>query len=287
MDSVKSIAIMALFALGASSAPSPSATPVPTLGSSLASCSFIEPQKGLACNLEGDANDLGSVVARGSLSLPQCAAFCASIEGCKSFSMDQNEKCEGYSNSLPKANIKQYETGMFWYDMLCLRCNNGDRVLDLNFEDVKVEDWTLETPADDSFYFDIAPAYSPNKGTTKAFRILEVANEGTATASYATDLNLQAGTTYKFAFSARTSYVPMAVGHVSFSLMTLTISGSSDDAFQGPPSDGVDLGKGWFRFENKFTVEEGAAGNNFLSIGVTASGFQVDWFIDELEIWAF
>lgn len=129
MDSIKSIAILALFTLGVSAAPSPSATPLPILGSSLSTCSFINPPKDSSCNLEGDANDLGSVVARGSLSLPQCAAFCASIEGCKSFSMDQNEKCEGYSNSLPKANIKQYGTGMFWYDMLCVHCTNGKSLL--------------------------------------------------------------------------------------------------------------------------------------------------------------
>ncbi|KAK7426696.1 hypothetical protein QQZ08_006874 [Neonectria magnoliae] len=108
----------------------------------------------------------------------------------------------------------------------------GDRVLDLNFEDIRAEDWTLETSADDSFYYDIAPAYSPNRGVTKAFRILEMVNEGTATATYSTDLILQAGTTYKFAFFARTRYVPMAVGHVSFGLRTLTISGASDNAFE-------------------------------------------------------
>ncbi|KAF7548823.1 hypothetical protein G7Z17_g6819 [Cylindrodendrum hubeiense] len=174
---------------------------------------------------------------------------------------------------------------MFWYDNDCFRCNNGDRILDVNFEYTDVESWSLESDDLDAWGLDISTPSIFGTGTTKALRIMEIKPEGTVTASLAQDLNLQAGTTYKFAFTGKTTYIPMAAGHVDWTVLTFTISGSSENAYSGPPANGIEVSKGWRRFESQFTVEEGQAGSNFLSIDISASGLMLDWFIDDLLIW--
>ncbi|KAH7145559.1 hypothetical protein B0J13DRAFT_675209 [Dactylonectria estremocensis] len=139
----------------------------------------------------------------------------------------------------------------------------GVRVLDLNFNNGNVDNWGLESDNLDAWALGIVPVNGSTKAPSNTLRAMETALEGSVTVSYAPEIQLEAGKTYKLAFTGRTSYVPMAVGHADWSAMTIGLSGG---AFSGLPENGVDLGLGWYRYESKFTVEEDhQAGANFLT----------------------
>ncbi|KAH7165310.1 hypothetical protein EDB81DRAFT_614109, partial [Dactylonectria macrodidyma] len=153
--------------------------------------------------------------------------------------------------------------------------------LDLNLDDGNLNNWGLESDNLDDWALDIVPVNVSNKAPSNALRIMEAKPDGSVTVSYAPKIQLEAGATYKLAYTGRTSYVPMAVGHVDWGMVTVGLSGG---AFSGPPENGVDLGLGWRRYESKFTVEEGQGGANFLTFDIKASGLMVNWYFEDILI---
>lgn len=150
----------------------------------------------------------------------------------------------------------------------------------LDFEDKDVSGWTLDTAEEFSHFLDIQTPYTPDGDTTSALRIMEATNDGFALAEYVPNIILKAGSRYKVKFFARST-----ASSTNWDLVTITIA-SNPTIYKNHPQNGADIGGGWYSFEDEFVLDASWSGRVNFQVSIDASGEQLDWYFDEIDIFS-
>ncbi|CAM1504613.1 Fc.00g022040.m01.CDS01 [Cosmosporella sp. VM-42] len=235
------------------------------------------------CNADGYITDNQAMpfLHASALGFEECVNSCAVADGCKTIYWMAGT-CAIYSGQLTRANFGPGGNGGFWNDISCFDCGTVDPILDLDFENQNVDDWSISDDTENNYYFDIQTPETAVKGSTHAFRVLEGGETGSARVQYNPAIPVEVGT-YKLGFTAKNNYQPDPTSSTKWEFVTVTVSSVGRDLYRGPPGGGS-LGRGWYQFEMDFEVADGQEGPAYLSFAMSASGFLLDYYFDDIYI---
>ncbi|KAH8666062.1 hypothetical protein BGZ61DRAFT_592790 [Ilyonectria robusta] len=250
-------------------------------------CKAVAPPPArLTCGTEGyiSQNELtGRWPVQKKNSLAECATLCYTGPDCTAFHYREDGNCQIFIKTWASYGFYPSTSGTYWYQKECFECSDADAVLDVDFHDRNVSNWSLKTEVDGSFYMDVQTADG-----IPALRILESATEGEAQVNYLPEFEVEAETTYELVFNAR-SNLPVnqqtGMPETDFKLLTFYVYTHDDVIFETIPVNGAWTGgQGWLKFSSKFVVQKGEEGAATLAFTVHASGSQLDWYLGYLYI---
>ncbi|KAF4467426.1 hypothetical protein FALBO_5720 [Fusarium albosuccineum] len=242
------------------------------------SCSILNARpSSLACGRQGyinnDSGKLGDPSAVPSATA--CADRCATTSSCTFFNFrPESGFCQLFSGDFASIGHREEPSGSYFSQLACFACQNSDTLLWQNFEDGDVSKWSMNMDKDGDFFFDI------QQQDSKAFRVLEATNSGTADVIYTQPFHLEPGSTYRISYLAKSNNKAIQ----PFDLLRTRISRGEEVIYESFPEYPADYPVGWTQFFSKFTVGEGKGGSATFSFRIIASGSQIDWYFDGISV---
>ncbi|KAF4973834.1 hypothetical protein FZEAL_9213 [Fusarium zealandicum] len=277
----------------ASSTQASSSDPVgPTLGADLTpKCTLKDSlPEGRVCGELGYVSNTDGAFqfAWNSKSYQACADQCFENvgAGCKTFWFGEGG-CRLFANTASKLTFapKKDNQALKWYEIDCFNCEEKNRLVFADdFSDGDADDWSLTTDDLDDFVFDVQPVSLYNGAKTSTLRILEAGESGVGEIRKDPSFPLEAGVGYRLTFSAMVDPRGAAWSRDDFSPVTIVISNGDYKPIAYVPASGQALGGNWYKWKWSFEVEEGQDGDYNFSVFVDASGFLMDWYIDNIYV---
>ncbi|CAM1506029.1 Fc.00g056700.m01.CDS01 [Cosmosporella sp. VM-42] len=281
------------------------AASAPTLGSEtqvLCAAAYLRSKD--ICNVKGNIGNPAPRIDSNEISFQECASSCAESSVCTSI-FYQNGLCTRYSGSFSDLGFQEANSEGFWYESSCFQCSRGkspdhydcvcprqankrslgELILDLDFEDGDVSNWSLEDTPDYSVYLDIQTPYDGRGGTTKALRLFEGEDSGTGQAKYIPEFTLEDRETYMLYASVRNTAQWSPTSSSGWENIKLTLMNGDLNLFEDLNVEGSALGgNNWIQWSALFEVQEGQGGSVSFGIDIQVSGRLLDYYFDDIKI---
>jgi hypothetical protein len=152
-----------------------------------------------------------------------------------------------------------------------------------DFTDMDMEGWSMTSDDLENFYGDVQRRSTTNGRNLDALRILEAGTSGTVDVRSKT-FPLTGGTKYELTLFGMVDPRSSGWKHDDFEGIEIGIANDQGDVFRYVLGSALPLGSDWYRWEWPFTVDEFSEGDYWVSILVTASGSEVDWYFTQISV---